>query len=161
MAKRGKNKQKQRVAFRKNRGKRSRNDNNLTREASGIADADDVEGARVEDLPSAERLSGKGDLTRSRTVIVQDADEESGVLTIEVDETNCQKGRVLSATGLNSIVQNDAGENYECTIRRVVRTMSRDARNAVVAGDIVLFQKLDDQYGVIERVDPRRSTMTT
>lgn len=160
MAKSGKNKQKQRVAFRKNRGKRSRIDNNLTREASGIADADDAEGARVEDLPSAERLSGKGDLTRSRTVIVQDSDEGAGGLTIEVNEVNCQKGRVLSATGLNSIVQNDAGEKYECTVRRVVRTMSRDARNAVVAGDIVLFQKLDEQYGVIERVDPRRSTLS-
>ena len=75
MAKRGKNKQKQRVAFRKNRGKRSRNDNKLTRDASGITDADDAAGARVEDMPSAERLSGKGDLTRSRTVIVQDGDE--------------------------------------------------------------------------------------
>lgn len=160
MAKRGKNKQKQRVAFRKNRGKRSRNDNKLTREASGITDADDDAGARVEDLPSAERLSGKGDLTRSRTVIVGDAATDSGELQIEVDEKNCQRGRVLSATGLNSIVQNDDGERYECTVRRVVRTMSRDARSAVVAGDIVLFQKLDDQYGVIERVDPRRSTLS-
>lgn len=160
MGKRGKNRQKQRVAFRKNRGKRSRNDNKLTREASGIVDGDDVDNARVEDLPSAERLSGKGDLTRSRTVIVGETDSESGELQIEVDEENCQRGRVLSATGLNSIVQNEAGEQYECTVRRVVRTMSRDARNAVVAGDIVLFQKLDDEQGVIERVDPRRSTLS-
>lgn len=160
MAKRGKNRQKQRVAFKKNRGKRSRNDNKLTRDASGITDADDAAGARVEDLPSTERLSGKGDLTRSRTVIVQDGDDASGELTIEVDESNCQTGRILSATGLNSIVQTDAGEKYECTVRRVVRTMARDARNAVVAGDIVLFQKLDDEHGVIERVDPRRSTLS-
>ena len=160
MAKHGKNKQKQRVAFRKNRGKRSRSDNKLTRDASGIKDDEDVDGARVEDLPSAERLSGKGDLTRSRTVIVGESAGESGELQIEVDEANCQRGRVLSAAGLNSTVQNDAGECYECTVRRVVRTMSRDARNAVVAGDIVLFQKLDDQYGVIERVDPRRSTLS-
>lgn len=160
MAKRGKKKQKQRVAFRKNRGKRTRSDNKLTREASGLTDADDSDGARVEDLPSAERLSGKGDLTRSRTVIVQEADGASGEFTIDVDEDSCQRGRVISATGLNSIVQNDDGRNYECTVRRVVRTMSRDARNAVVAGDIVLFQKLDDEHGVIERVDPRRSTLS-
>ena len=107
MAKRGKNKQKQRVAFRKNRGKRSRNDNKLTRDASGITDTDDAAGARVEDLPSAERLSGKGDLTRSRTVIVQDGDDASGELTIEVDSPNCQSCLSLSATGLNSIVQTD------------------------------------------------------
>lgn len=160
MAKRGRKKQKQRVAFRKNRGKRTRSDNKLTREASGLIDADDREGARVEDLPSAERLSGKGDLTRSRTVIVQEADGGSGEFTIDVDEDNCQRGRVISATGLNSIVQNDAGQNFECTVRRVVRTMARDARNAVVAGDIVLFQKLDEEHGVIERVDPRRSTLS-
>lgn len=159
MAKRGKNKQKQRVAFRKNRGKRSRTDNDLTRESSGIADADDASGARVEDLPSAERLSGKGELTRSRT-IVGDADGESGEFRIDVDEANCQQGRILSATGLNSIVQTDQGQQYECTVRRVVRTMSRDARSAVVAGDIVLFQKIDDQYGVIERVEPRRTTLS-
>jgi ribosome biogenesis GTPase len=159
VAKRGKNKQKQRVAFRKNRGKRSRTDNDLTRESSGIADADDASGARVEDLPSAERLSGKGELTRSRT-IVGDADGESGEFRIDVDEANCQQGRILSATGLNSIVQTDQGQQYECTVRRVVRTMSRDARSAVVAGDIVLFQKIDDQYGVIERVEPRRTTLS-
>jgi ribosome biogenesis GTPase / thiamine phosphate phosphatase len=159
VAKRGKNKQKQRVAFRKNRGKRSRSDNDLTRESSGIADVDDASGARVEDLPSAERLSGKGDLTRSRT-IVGESDGESGEFRIEVDEANCQQGRVLSATGLNSIVQTDEGQQYECTVRRVVRTMSRDGRSAVVAGDIVLFQKLDDEHGVIERVEPRRSTLS-
>lgn len=159
MAKRGKNKQKQRVAFRKNRGKRSRSDNDLTRESSGIADADDAQGARVEDLPSAERLSGKGDLTRSRTV-VGDADGESGEFQIDVDQANCRQGRVLSATGLNSIVQTEQGQQYDCTVRRVVRTMSREARSAVVAGDIVLFQKIDDQYGVIERVEPRRSTLS-
>lgn len=160
MAKRGRKKQKQRVAFRKNRGKRSRSDNKLTREAAGLTDSDDHSGARVEDLPSAERLSGKGELTRSRTVIVQETEGVPGDFTIEVDESNCQRGRVISAAGLNSIVQNDAGENYECTVRRVVRTMARDARNAVVAGDIVLFQKLDDEHGVIERVDPRRSTLS-
>lgn len=159
MAKRGQNKQKQRVAFRKNRGKRSRSDNDLTRESSGISDADDAEGARVEDLPSAERLSGKGDLTRSRTIIGA-ADAESGTFRMEVNETNCQQGRVLSATGLNSIVQNELGQRFECTVRRVVRTMSRDGRSAVVAGDIVLFLKLDEQYGVIERVEPRHSTLS-
>ena len=158
MAKRGKKKQKQRVAFRKNRGKRSRR-GDLTREAD-IAFSDEAEAARIEDLPTGERFSGKGDLTRSRTVIVEEVDEESGALRIEVDEAACQQGRVLSATGLNTIVQNEQGEQYECTVRRLVRTMARDARNAVVAGDIVLFQPLDDQYGVIERVEPRRSTLS-
>ncbi len=70
-------------------------------------------------------------------------------------------GRVLSATGLNCLVSDAAagGRVYECTVRRVVRTMSRDQRGAVVAGDSVLFQPIDREHGVIERINPRRSVL--
>lgn len=153
-----KHKQKQRVAFRKNRGKRSRK-SNLTREVE-IARADDAEAAMIEDLPTEERLSGKGELTRQRTIIVGDVDEETGETIRDVDQSTVQRGRVLSSAGLNSIVQAENGQQFECTVRRIVRTLARETRNAVVAGDWVLFQQLDDQYGVIERVEPRRSTLS-
>lgn len=158
MAKAKKNKQKQRVAFRKNRGKRKRQVD-LTREVDRATDGD-AESIRIEDLPAAERLSGKGELTRNRTVIVDGNTDDSDELLRQIDESHCDRGRVLSSTGLNSIVQGSDGRMFECTVRRVVRTMSRETRNAVVAGDWVLFQVLDSQYGVIERVEPRRSTLS-
>lgn len=158
MAKGKKSKQKQRVAFRKNREKRKRHVN-LTR-AVDRATQDDAEAIRIEELPAEERLSGKGDLTRNRTVIVDGTADDPDGLTRQIDESQCDRGRVLSSTGLNSIVQDVTGAVYECTIRRVVRTMARETRSAVVAGDWVLFQRLDGQFGVIERVEPRRSTLS-
>lgn len=154
MAKR--KKQKQRVAFRKNREKRARQ-GNLTRDVD-MAGEDEDRAAHIADLPTGERLSGKGELSRNRTVIGES--DEAGGLLIDVDESACSRGRVLMATGLNCVVQDEDGSRYECTVRRVVRTMAREARNAVVAGDWVLFQKLDEEFGVIERVEPRGSTLS-
>lgn len=138
-----------RVAFRKNRQKRSRSQN-LTRQALD-------ESAAAEDLQTSERLSGKGELTRRRTIL--GVEDEAGLLR-DVDESKCLWGRVLSAIGLNSIVRAEDGTQYECTVRRVIRTMARDARNAVVTGDHVLIQPLDNLQGVIERVQPRRGTLS-
>jgi len=150
-----KKKKKIRVAFRKNRQQRARR-TNLTKDVLEQADG-------TEDLATGERLSGKGDLTRYRTVIGIETESANGTqVLIDVDESKCLHGRVVAAVGLNSIVQTDEGQGhrYECTVRRVVRTLSRDGRNAVVTGDHVLFQPTDDEYGVIERVNPRRSTLS-
>jgi ribosome biogenesis GTPase len=140
-----------RIAFRKNRQKRARI-GDVTRDVR----KDDVETA---DLPSVERISGKGDLTRHRTILA--ADQESGAGELRaVDEVTSRAGRVLSASGLHCIVSDAAGGRlYECTVRRVVRTMSRDQRGAVVAGDSVVFQALDREHGVIERINPRRTVL--
>lgn len=139
-----------RVAFRKNRQKRKR-DNKLTRRL-----LDDA----LDDEPSTGgRLTGKGELSRHRTVVGVETAE--GDFQLEVDESQCLRGRVLSATGLNCRVESEDGDEYECTVRRVVRTMARDARNAVVAGDHVLFQPVgEDDQGVIERVEPRRGVLS-
>ncbi|MFP6762219.1 MAG: ribosome small subunit-dependent GTPase A [Planctomycetaceae bacterium] len=144
------------MAFRKNREKRARR-GNLTRDVD-LAREDADQAARIEDLPTGERLSGKGELSRNRTVIA--AADSAGELRIEVDESTCFRGRVLMATGLNSVVQDQDGKCFECTVRRVVRTLAREARNAVVAGDWVLFRRLDEESGVIERVEPRRSALS-
>ena len=158
MAKSKKQKQKHRVAFRKNREKRARQQN-LTREIDAASDNEE-EAGRLEDMPTGERLSGKGAISRNRTVMVESVDGDGDEVRIEIDETQCERGRVVSATGLNCVVYNDDGKRYDCTVRRVVRTMAREARNAVVAGDWVSFHCLDDQFGVIERVDPRQGTLS-
>jgi len=140
-----------RVAFRKNRQKRART-NDLTREALD-------EDLATYDFQSGERLTGKGDLTRYRTVVGVH-DDETDELVREIDAEGCLSGRVVSAVGLTSLVQTAGGDRFECTVRRIVRTMSRDARNAVVTGDDVLFRPLDDDHGVIERVNARRGTLS-
>lgn len=146
-----KKRKKLRVAFRKNRQKRTRR-TDITREAL-------EEGLETDEFQSSERISGKGELTRRRTIVGVE-DEEGGTLVRDVDESQCLAGRVVSAVGLTSLVQTAEGRRYECTVRRVVRTLARDERNAVVTGDEVLFQPVDEQAGVIERVNTRRRTLS-
>ncbi len=144
-------KKKVRVAFRKNRQKRAR-DNKLTRRVQN-------EELEETDLDQQERVSGKGHLSRFRTVVADEVTED-GEIVRQIDESQCMQGRVVSAIGLNSKVYGDDGNRYECTIRRVVRTLARNARNAVVTGDIVLFQPGDNFSGVIERVNPRKGIIS-
>lgn len=139
-----------RVDFQKNRGRRARA-NDMTREVqAGGADLD--QGQRDE------RISGKGDLSRRRTIV--GAEVAGDQILRAVDETLCRPGRVLSAIGATQCtVKLDDGRVLACTVRRVVRTLARDARNAVVTGDRVLVQAADDATGVIERVEPRQGVL--
>ncbi len=143
-------KRKVRVALKKNRGKRARR-GNLTQEAR-------TDPEWIEDIAGGERVSGKGDTSRYRTVIASETDD--GALQIDVDLDACVTGRVLSAIGQTSRVQLDDGRYVECTIRQVVRSLARDQRNAVVTGDRVLVGDADEEFGVIERVEPRHGVLS-
>jgi len=139
-----------RVAFHKNRGRRTRQ-TDLTRTTRDQQET-------VEDLETRERLSGKGALTRFRTIVT---DADGSALARDLSDTGCQSGRVLTAVGANQCrVQAASGQIYRCSIRRLIRTMKRDARNAVVAGDRVLFTPEDGLTGVIEQVEPRHSVLS-
>lgn len=142
-------KNKVRVEFRKNRNNTARR-NDFTR-------TDDVDA-----LDRDQRMSGKGDLTRRRTIV--GAHREGDEIVLDVDEAACLRGRVLAAIGATQCTVQatqgvESGRRYECTVRRVVRTLAREARNAVVAGDHVLFQPIDESHGVIERVEPRSGVL--
>ena len=140
-----------RIDFRKNR-QNVRRENDFTRKVQ----ADEAD---IDSIDREQRVSGKGALSRRRTVVGQQGEDDSFVLS--VDEAACLRGRVISAIGSTQCtVQVDEGQRlagtyFECTVRRVVRTVSRNARNAVVTGDRVLFLPADNQFGVIERVEPR------
>lgn len=112
-----------RIAFRKNRSVRRRG-GDLTRSHEDDPDA-------LADQASSERLSGKGDLTRKRTVI------EPGP-EVAVD---AWRGQVLHVHGLESFVRRDDGHVVRCTTRRVLRTMAIDQRHPVVAGDWVTVRQ--------------------
>ncbi len=112
----------------------------------------------VSDLSTGERLTGKGDLTRFRTVI-SSGDSASGTQR-DVDQAVTLAGRVLTAVGANQCrVQAEDGAIYLCSVRRLVRTMSRESRNAVVAGDRVRITPQGGDSGVIETIAPRVGTL--
>jgi ribosome biogenesis GTPase len=148
--KQSRQKRKVRVAFKKNRERRARQID-LTREHGNSDEA-------LADLAAEERVSGKGGLTRRRTVIAVQADP-TGAIVLDVDESKCLSARVIAAAGLTSLVEADSGGRYECTVRGVVRELARDVRNAVVTGDRVLFQPTTADEGVIERIEPRHGIL--
>ncbi|MBX9625717.1 MAG: ribosome small subunit-dependent GTPase A [Gemmataceae bacterium] len=115
-------KKKVRVEMKKNRAKPPRG-NDLTRVfGDGTGAADDAE--------SGERVRAKGDLSRRRTVVESDdpAEGDAGPLV---------RGRVLRVHGLASVVEADDGTVYRCAVRRLLKTLATDERNAVATGDIV------------------------
>jgi ribosome biogenesis GTPase / thiamine phosphate phosphatase len=165
-------KKKFRAEFRKNRTPRARK-SDWTRQF-------DEHGFEDRAPETEERISGKGETNRRRTIRTTEAGPELGDAEIpfdvllEVDETVCRRGRVLSVHGLTSTVLDGDGASYECATRRILKTLSTDERNPVVAGDHVLFRpgKLpgrpgalsaetsETKAGLIVRVEPRHGTIS-
>lgn len=140
-----------RADFRKNRAERTRH-GDWTRKFKTDAVEDDA--------AHEERLSGKGELTRKRTVRGAEADEQSGLgVLLDVDESACLKGRVLAVHGLTSTVQSEDGVEYQCAVRRLLKTLHTDLRHVVAAGDRVLFRPADNREGIIERIEPRHGVL--
>ncbi len=147
-------KRKIRADFRKNRNSRTRQ-RDLTRNFQADQFENDVS-------PQTERVSGKGDLTRRRTVIGVQSDDTTAAIGIEleVDTSQCIAGRVLRVNGLISTVQSATGDRYQCATRRLLKTLSTDQRNVVVAGDRVFFRPAAARDGIILRVEPRRGVLS-
>jgi ribosome biogenesis GTPase len=156
-------KKKVRVAFKKNRQKRTRA-NDLTRRYH----ANDLSGP---DPASAERVRAKGDLSRHRTIVTDlgdgpqtpPAEESSGDAASQraVDLSECLAGRVVRVHGLISVVEADDGREFPCHVRRLLKTLAIDARNVVTVGDRVWFRPggAGGEEGLIERVEPRHGTI--
>jgi ribosome biogenesis GTPase len=147
-------KRKVRADFRKNREVRARDKpgiNRLTDEDSTSANA-----------PRGERISGKGDISRKRTLaggeIIED---ESGTWVLpDVDKSVCRLGRVLRSQGLHNLVRDESGAFYQCATRRLLKTLATDQRHVVIAGDVVWFRTEGDGEGMIERVEPRHGVLS-
>jgi ribosome biogenesis GTPase / thiamine phosphate phosphatase len=145
-------KKKIRTDFRKNRVVRTRETDWTRRDES--AEEQSLHG---------ERISGKGDLTRRRTVVGSEVDDANsagmGVIR-DVDTSKCLIGRVLEVGGLTSLVRADDGSDYRCATRRILKTLSTDQRHVVVAGDVVWIRPEGAGEGVIERVEPRHGVIS-
>lgn len=151
MSKRKKKKRKVRIELRKNQQTRTR-EKDLTRKF-------EAEELDEDQFAAEQRISGKGELTRKRTVISEGGESEEEV-RLAVDESECQPGRVLQAHGLNSEVQAADGTVYQCATRRLLKSLSSDKRHVVVTGDRVLFRPEGEEEGMIERVEPRRGILS-
>ncbi len=115
----------------------------------------------IDEAPGSERVSGKGSLSRKKTVVGTWVEGEEGSFEVvpEVDLTRCIPGRVLAVRGLISEVVTDDNTVYECATRRLLKTLATDDRHVVVAGDRVMFRPVNEREGVIERVEPRRGVL--
>ncbi len=154
MAKKG---AKLRTSFRKNSQSRKRV-RDLTREMRSEEDL-----GRLEDAARSERVSGKGELTRKRTVIGADADpEDAAGLQVRLSDHDglIRFGRVVSVHGLRSRVLGDDGHTYACTVRQLLKSLSTDQRNVVATGDRVGFRPDGEDSGVIERIEPRYGVLS-
>jgi ribosome biogenesis GTPase len=154
MASRKSKKKKIRAEFRKKHDQRARK-RDMTRDFKqhGFADDDSARG---------ERVSGKGDLTRRRTIIGAEGDEsqETGfAVHLDVDESASLAGRVISVHGLTSLVRGADGRDYRCATRGLLKSLSTDQRHVVAAGDRVYFRREGEGEGLIERIEPRHGVL--
>lgn len=147
-------KRKLRTDFRKNREVRARDKIRIDH----LPDEDSSDA----DKPRDERVSGKGAISRKRTVAgAEIVEDDAGVMVLpDVDRTVCRLGRVLRVQGLISIVRDDLGAIYQCATRRLLKTLATDQRHVVAAGDIVWFRPEGNREGIIERVEPRRGVVS-
>jgi len=133
-----------RVPFRRNRSKPARV-KDWTRQAH------EAEGQEI-DSSGQERVAAKGQISRYRTITV---DTERG--------DGLQPGVVVALRGQFCEVDDGSGIRL-CTVRRVLRTRSRQDRNPLAVGDIVRFRPAPQSgtgrpEGVIESVDQRRGQL--
>lgn len=154
MAKKKKSKKIIRAEFRKHRDSRTRK-NDLTRQFN-----DDAES--LDNIRNRERVSGKGDLTRKRTVVGAESKNNDGSFQVdlEVDDSKCVSGRVIRIHGLESIVKAEDGQEFRCSIRGVLKSLASDLQHVVVAGDQVTIQLIDEEIAVIVRVDNRKNLIS-
>lgn len=121
----------------------------------------------------SERLTGKGELTRKRTIVGVEANAETagfGVLRDVAKNAIC--GRVLSVHGLASVVRADDGREFRCAVRGLLKDLSTDLRHVVVAGDVVWLRPENiggtagasssavSGEGFIERIEPRQHVLS-
>lgn len=140
-----------RVDFRQNRQARRRSDD-WTRRYH--ADQD-----QLVDSELSESVRAKGELSRRRTVIVDEDDQPV------VAETLWWRGAVTKVHGRICYVNDQQARTWECTVRRVLRTLLIKSRAPVTVGDRVWLSdqtKTSDgrSVGVVERVEPRTTHLS-
>ncbi len=109
-----------------------------------------------------ERVSGKGELTRHRTIAGQHTAASGGGLhfEIDVDDPNALTGRVLRVHGLECVVRTEQGDDFRCAVSQVLKSISTDQRHVVAAGDLVVFRPEGQSQGIILAIRPRHGVLS-
>jgi ribosome biogenesis GTPase len=140
-----------RADLRKNRSSRRRS-GDLTRAVAANPD-------HTSDMASSERISGKGDLTRKRTVVIHDEPATGGDgLSVSPIAGTTWRGQVMHVHGLESFVRMPDGRTVRCTTRRLLRMLSTEQRHPVAAGDWVQIRD-ESGVGVIQSIEQRRNSL--
>lgn len=153
MAKKKTKRSQSRVSFRKRHQGRVR-DSDLTRQFNS------GDSEKLADAVKNERVSGKGDLTRKRTVAGVDAESPTSSDALQSNDSVLFDGRVVCAHGLSNTVMADDGRTFDCSIRQVLKSLSIEGRGTVVAGDRVRFRAESETTGMIEFVAPRHGIIS-
>jgi CTP:molybdopterin cytidylyltransferase MocA len=114
------------------------------------------------DTQNSQRITGKGDLTRHRTVKgnLVESEHRDSYHTIQIDASDTTiEGRVIRVHGLESIVELDDGTILRCAVRRVLKNLSTTQRHVVVTGDKVRIEPQPGNQGWIVRIEPRISEL--
>jgi ribosome biogenesis GTPase / thiamine phosphate phosphatase len=113
---------------------------------------------------SQERVRAKGELSRKRTVLVDEGEHAQGDVrsgsAAAVGGSEDMAGRVLRVHGLFCAVETGDGRVWQCTVRRMLRTLATDERNAVACGDRVRIRPGQGDEASIESVEPRHGILT-
>ena len=114
------------------------------------------------DTQYSQRITGKGDLTRHRTVkadiIAPEHPDAIQSIQIQTSDSSIE-GRVIRVHGLESIVQLNDGQLIRCAVRRVLKNLSTTQRHVVVTGDRVKIEPHGSNQGWIVRIEPRFSEL--
>lgn len=144
-----------RIEFRKKHQSQARS-GDLT--SNYAADQEDI------DTVASQRVSGKGEQTRHRTVkgnlVDADQPESLGQVQLDVDANQTLSGHVLRVHGRESIVRVVDGRIFRCAVRRVLKNLATDQRHVLVAGDVVKVLPEGDEQAWVVRIEPRRSTLS-
>lgn len=143
-------KKKIRVDMRRNRGKIARDKGAWTR---GFRS----ENVHAEDAATGESATGKGHLSRKRTILIGENEPMPG------DPAALQSGVIVAVRGL--ICEVEYGERRcNCTVRRVLWSRLMSERQPLAVGDRVRFLPgtggTGSNEGCIEHVEPRTTTLT-
>lgn len=142
-----------RVDFRKSYEARTRDEADLTRKYDN-SQRDEF------DTVARQRVSGKGQWTRRRTITVEGgASESADGAQLDVDLEGTKRGTVLRVHGLDSIVLDESGQEYRCALRGLLKSVATDQRHVVVAGDRVYIRPESNQQGMIVRIEKRTSEL--
>ena len=153
MAKRKQKKTQIRTEFRKNYDQRARQKDFRDRLDSAEDDATQH--------PQSERLVGRQQVSKKRTVTGVARDDETAGFAIELRDvdSDCLSGRVIKVHGLSSTVRTGDGREFECSTRGLLKSLATDLQNVVVTGDIVTIRPGGENQAVILRVDSRRTVI--